>query len=217
MSNSQTKPVKAGSRGEPEKTKTAILNAALAEFSHEGVAGARTEEIARNAGVNKALLYYYFKSKDDLYAAVLEQALAPFVEQVEAVLDRDDLSAKEKLLRYVETHFDYFGEAPLFPRLVQRELMQTGRNSTTSRVLEHYSRPFFAKLLKLIEQGCRTGEFRGCDAAQTVTSIVGVIAFYFTSIMVPQLSGIEEPFAPAYIAARRAAVLDFISAAVFAK
>ena len=52
-----------GSRGEPEKTRDAILHAALEEFAHEGVAGARTEEIARRAGVNKALLYYYFKDK----------------------------------------------------------------------------------------------------------------------------------------------------------
>ncbi len=52
---------KSGSRGEPEKTRAAILKAALEEFAHEGITGARTDEIARRAGVNKALLYYYFK------------------------------------------------------------------------------------------------------------------------------------------------------------
>lgn len=63
MPVTETKSGKSGSRGEPEKTRAAILNAALVEFAHEGVAGARTDEIARNAGVNKALLYYYFKDK----------------------------------------------------------------------------------------------------------------------------------------------------------
>ncbi len=54
------------------ETKTRILEAALREFSENGLAGARTEQIAAAAGVNKALLYYYFESKDKLYAAALE-------------------------------------------------------------------------------------------------------------------------------------------------
>ena len=76
MVSLNSKAGKAGSRGEPEKTRAAILNAALEEFAHEGVTGARTDEIARSAGVNKALLYYYFKDKDGLYAAVLEQVIS---------------------------------------------------------------------------------------------------------------------------------------------
>ncbi len=62
-----------GSRGRPEESRAAILQAAVREFSREGVAGARTDAIARAAGVNKALLYYYFKDKETLYAAVLDQ------------------------------------------------------------------------------------------------------------------------------------------------
>src|SRR5260221_7871489 len=87
---------KSGSRGEPEKTRAAILEAALKEFAHEGVAGARTEEIARSAGVNKALLYYYFKDKDGLYAAVLDQVFTGLYSRVNAVLDRPDLAPREK-------------------------------------------------------------------------------------------------------------------------
>jgi AcrR family transcriptional regulator len=55
-----------GSRGRPEESRAAILQAAIREFSREGVAGARTDAIARAAGVNKALLYYYFKDKEEL-------------------------------------------------------------------------------------------------------------------------------------------------------
>ena len=62
-----------GSRGRPEESRAAILQAAVREFSREGVAGARTDAIARAAGVNKALLYYYFKDKETLYGAVLDQ------------------------------------------------------------------------------------------------------------------------------------------------
>ena len=69
-----TKPARArlGSRGQPEESRTAILQAAIREFAREGVSGARTDAIARAAKVNKALLYYYFRDKEALYAAVVE-------------------------------------------------------------------------------------------------------------------------------------------------
>ena len=106
------KPGKPGSRGEPEKTRAAILKAALEEFAHEGATGARTDEIARRAGVNKALLYYYFKDKEGLYAAALEQVFSGLYERVAAVLERADLPPPERLLLYVRTHFDYIASFP---------------------------------------------------------------------------------------------------------
>ena len=65
-----------GSRGRPEESRDAILQAAVREFAREGIAGARTDAIARQAKVNKALLYYYFKDKEALHSAVLDQVFA---------------------------------------------------------------------------------------------------------------------------------------------
>src|ERR1051325_924828 len=89
---------KSGSRGEPEKTRAAILKAALKEFSEEGVSGARTDEIARRAGVNKALLYYYFKDKEGLYAAALEQVFSGLHQKVMRVLEDGALAPRERLV-----------------------------------------------------------------------------------------------------------------------
>src|ERR1700756_2467219 len=61
-----------GSRGQPEESRAAILAAAAYEFAEHGIAGARTDTIAHEARVNKALLYYYFKDKETLYGAVLD-------------------------------------------------------------------------------------------------------------------------------------------------
>jgi TetR/AcrR family transcriptional regulator len=217
MTPTLSKGGRAGSRGEPEKTRAAILNAALEEFAREGVAGARTDEIARSARVNKALLYYYFKDKEGLYSAVLEQVFSGLYSRVNAVLDRDDLGYREKILAYVETHFDYIASSPLYPRLVQRELMRTGKNalSLVSRIMERHGRPVYDKLLKLIEAGSRSGDFRQVDPPQALTSILGVIVFYFISLPAQQLMSSGDPFSPERIAVRRAAVLDFISAALF--
>ena len=218
MSVTQARIGKAGSRGEPEKTRAAILKAALEEFAREGATGARTDEIARSAGVNKALLYYYFKDKDGLYAAVLEQVFSGLFSLINAVLDRGDLSPRDKLLLYVETHFDYIASSPMYPRLVQREFMRSGyiASSPLGRILERHGRPVFDKLTRLVAEGSKSGDFRAeLDPAQTMTSILGAIVFYFISIPAQKLMTSGDPFAPARIAERRAAVLDFVSAAVF--
>src|SRR6202163_3934258 len=209
---------KPGSRGEPEKTRAAILTAALEEFAHEGAAGARTDEIARRAGVNKALLYYYFKEKEGLYAAALEQVFSGLHERVMAVLERADLLPPERLLLYVRTHFDYIASAPVYPRLVQREFMRSaGRTPSPAagRVMERHGKPLYNRLEKLIDEGIASGDFRRVDPVQTVTSIIGTIVFYFISMPAQQFMHAGDPGSPERIAARRAAVVDFICAAIF--
>src|ERR1700687_1220068 len=76
-----------GSRRQPEQTSAAILDAAMREFAHEGLAGARIDAIARAAGVNKALLYYYFSDKESLYGAVLDRVFEGLAQRVAEPLD----------------------------------------------------------------------------------------------------------------------------------
>ena len=100
-----------GSRRQPEESRAAILKAAIQEFSNEGIAGARTDAIARSAKVNKALLYYYFKDKEALYGAVLDQVFGGLRKAVERELDRD-LPPRERILAYVGAHYDYVASNP---------------------------------------------------------------------------------------------------------
>src|ERR1700760_1559136 len=88
---------RAGSRGRPEESRQGILKAALAEFASQGIAGARTDAIARAAGVNKALLYYYYEDKEGLYRATLEHVFAGLFERERAVLSSQG-TALEKLV-----------------------------------------------------------------------------------------------------------------------
>ena len=207
-----------GSRGEPEKTRAAILKAALEEFSHEGVAGARTDEIARRAGVNKALLYYYFKDKEGLYGSALEEVFSGLSARIMAVLETPGLPPREKLMKYVEAHFDYIASAPFYPRLLQSEFMRSGGRTLSpvaSRILERYGKPLYLKLAGVIQEGVARGDFRNVDPAQTVTSLLGIIVFYFISLPAQQVATPADPASPERIAVRRAAVLDFVAAAVF--
>src|SRR5919108_5850405 len=129
-----------GSRGQPERTRAAILQAATKEFSQEGVAGARTDAIARAARVNKALLYYYFKDKETLYGAVLDHVFGGLTSAVMEVLARD-LPPQEKILCYAGTHFDYIANHHLYPRIVQGEIMRAGRGGAPH--LERIARQYF--------------------------------------------------------------------------
>src|SRR5277367_1755683 len=114
-----------GTRGRPEESRASILRAAVAEFAEHGIAGARTDAIARAAHVNKALLYYYFKDKDSLYEAVLDHVFGGLRARVMPVLE-SDLAPRKKMLEYVGAYFDYIAANPRFPRVVQGEWMQLG-------------------------------------------------------------------------------------------
>jgi TetR/AcrR family transcriptional regulator len=208
--------IRAGSRHQPELTRQAILDAAVSEFAVEGIAGARTEAIARAAGVNKALLYYYFKDKKTLYDAALDRVFTGLRQAIEAHLDRD-LPASDKILAYAGAHFDYIAGSPLYPRLVMREMMSAGRDgqSHIPHIVEQYFLPLFGRLARVIRQGIASGEFRPVDPVQFIPSMMAVIVFYFSSSPVLRLLTGEDPMAPARVSARRAAVLDFISAALF--
>jgi len=207
-----------GSRGRPEKSRAAILQAAVREFSREGVAGARTDAIARAAGVNKALLYYYFKDKETLYGAVLDHVFGGLTQNIQAALSRA-LPPREKLLAYAGAHFDYIASHPLYPRIVQGEMMRAarGRAPQLERIVKQYFVPLFRKVAAVIEEGQATGEFRSVDPMHFVPSMIAVIVFHFTNAPVLRMIAGIDPFSPERIAARRAAVLDFISAALFRK
>jgi TetR/AcrR family transcriptional regulator len=204
-----------GTRGEPEKTRAAILNAALQEFACEGVAGARTDEIARAAGVNKALLYYYFKDKEALYGAVVDSIFEGLRDRVLTVLDLD-LPPREKILQYVGAHFDYVASSPHFPRVVQMEMMRGGRRKSPhlKRIAQTYFVPIFAKLSELFRQGMESGDFRQVSARNFVVCMVGAILHYFNTAPFAAAFGEKDPLSPERIAEQRAALLDFIAHAL---
>jgi TetR/AcrR family transcriptional regulator len=210
--SSTTRP---GTRGEPEKTRAAILKAAVHEFASEGVAGARTDEIARAAGVNKALLYYYFKDKEALYGAVVDSIFEGMRDRLVAVLD-SDLPPREKLMSYVGAHFDYVASSPHFPRVVQQEMMRAGRKKSPhlKRIAQTYFVPIFTRLSELFRQGAESGDFRRVNPRQFVVCMVGAILHYFNTVPFAAAFGDRDPLSQEAIAAQRAAVLDFVSHAV---
>jgi TetR/AcrR family transcriptional regulator len=210
-----TRTTRLGTRGRPEQSRAAILKAAVREFAEEGAAGARTEAIARSAGVNKALLYYYFKDKEALYGAVLDQVFGGVRAAIHDALSQE-LSPREKLASYVCAHFDYIASNPLYPRIVQAEFLRAGRDpSRLQRIAKEYFRPVFLEISALLKAGAQNGDFRQVDPVHFIPSMISVVVFYFNTAPIMKLMTGSDPMSPARLAERRAAVLDFISAALF--
>jgi TetR/AcrR family transcriptional regulator len=209
------KKTKPGPRGNPEATRAAILDAALHEFASEGVAGARTDAIARAAGVNKALLYYYYQDKEALYGAVLDHVFGGLVKRVTAVLDRE-LPPREKILAYAAAHFDYIAESPIYPKVVLGEMIRGGRRVSPhiERLVTQYFRPLQARLLEVFRQGMGAGEIRAVEPQHFILSMVAMNVFYFASAVFLKTMMGADPLSPERIATRRAAVLDLLNAAL---
>ncbi|HEX6824320.1 MAG TPA: TetR/AcrR family transcriptional regulator [Candidatus Sulfotelmatobacter sp.] len=205
-----------GSRGKPEESRAAILQAAAHEFAAHGVAGARTDAIAHEARVNKALLYYYFKDKETLYGAVLDEAFSGLKNAVFQALD-SQLPPREKIMAYAGAYFDFIASNQLYPRLMQREMMRAreGNSPHIEKVIKAYIQPIFARVSEVLREGIAKGEFRAVNPAHFVPSMVAMIVFYFSSAPMMQKIVGFNPLTPERIAERRAAVLDFISAALF--
>ncbi|MDE3083833.1 MAG: TetR/AcrR family transcriptional regulator [Verrucomicrobiota bacterium] len=194
------------------ETQAAIFAAAERIFAESGLAGARTDVIAASAGVNKALLYYYFKSKEQLYAAVLEDQFKEFNRQALAVLTAPG-SARAVLLRYVGLHFDFIRErrrcAPLYHQLL------TAAGPSTRRLVRKYWIPRVQALGRLLQRGMREKEFRQADIRQTATSIAALIVFYFSASPVLKMLGPADAYSEANLKCRRREVLDFIRYGLF--
>ncbi len=209
-----TKP-RLGSRGHPEQSRAAILRAAIGEFACQGIAGARTDAIAQSAKVNKALLYYYFKDKETLYGASIDAAFGEMAGRMMEILERD-LLPREKVLTYVGAYFDFVAGHKFYRDLAQVEMMRSTQGSPhLKRIARRYFQPLYLRLGELIRQGIAAGEFRPINPLQFVPSMVSLVVFYFISAPVMKHVTGLDPLSPQRIAERRAAVLDFISAALF--
>src|SRR6201997_4307432 len=124
-----------------------ILAAAERHFAAQGMAGARTDEIAADAHANKAMLYYYFGNKRRLHRAVLENLFRQLRKVVYAP-PAPDAAPRERLRAWVNGYFDFLATHPNYPRLVQREAMES-RNDFQWMAKEYF-RPLHERLASTV-------------------------------------------------------------------
>jgi TetR/AcrR family transcriptional regulator len=199
-----------------DQTRARILDAAVRQFSENGLAGARTEQIAEEAGVNKALLYYYFKSKEDLYAAAVGAVAAGVQAASMAVLEAD-ASAGERFLRIVLNHFDRIHSNLGFANLMQQEMVRLhrGEANALAPVAEKLFGPLWLKVREVVETGIRDGELIPVDWMQILYAGIGANVFYFLSAPLIGLALGFDAMERGELERRRKAAIEFLGQAIF--
>lgn len=198
------------------KTRRRILAAAVREFSRSGLAGARTEQIAQAAGVNKALLYYYYRSKEDLYAAsmdaVFERLWSDFQEMMLM-----PVSAGERILRAVLQNFDRMLTHTALHGMMQQEMvrMHKGEEHRMNQVAERFMRPIWVRYEEVIEEGIKAGEIIRVNPAMVRYSSIGSTFFYFLSAPVTGLAFGTNPLERQALEEQRKMLAEYVGQALF--
>jgi TetR/AcrR family transcriptional regulator len=161
---------------DPEATKIAILKAAEAEFARHGLRGARTEAIAAQMGVTKAMIYYYFKSKEGLYEAVLKQAFSELSHLI-AELHLDRLPPERALERFFQVFLAFASRNPHLPRMFCHDGVENqGEYYKRSGILT-----LFRTLVAILERGVDAGVFRQLNPWHVAIDTIGISVFYFVN------------------------------------
>jgi TetR/AcrR family transcriptional regulator len=166
-------------KAQPLSTRDEILAAAQVCFAAQGFVATTIKDIAAQAGVNSALLYYYFRDKENLYRAVLDRLIRDFVSRGMATLDSPG-TPDARLRAFLELIGEVFANHPQFYRLMLRELV----DYAASHAVEQFklvSTTMFRRLCELIEEGQRDGNFRAeVDPRFAAISSVSTVAHFFT-------------------------------------
>jgi TetR/AcrR family transcriptional regulator len=197
-------------RRNPEVTRQKLLAAARREFADSGLAGARVDEIAARAGVNKQLVYHYFGDKDALYLAVLEWVYEEIRTQ-ERKLNLTGLPPVQAIRKLVESSFDHLAAHPDFILLLNDENRAGARHVRRSRRLEAMHSPLVSMVSKILSEGVREGVFRkGINPVHLYISIAGLSYFFFSNT--PTLSAIfgKDLASATARRARRRHVVDLV-------
>jgi TetR/AcrR family transcriptional regulator len=199
----------------PGDTKEQILAVAEELFAQKGFAGVRTHEIAERAGVNKAMIYYWYQSKEQLLRAVLQKILFELIALSQEILARK-LPATEVLEEFYRGFFYYTARHRNFSRLTTMDLGSEGGYLRT--MFESFFRPMFERGVKFIDVAVERGELKPVNARQLLITVYGMtIAYFADASQVALLYGVKDALDDKLLEERLQANLDFIFAAIGAK
>lgn len=205
---------KGGSTGtrNPARTKAAILSAATGIFAERGFGGARVDDIATRANINKRMLYHYFGDKEALYMAVLESAYVG-IRSAEADLKLAERDPEEAMRQLTSFTWTYFLEHPEFLSLLNTEnLMQGSYVRASKRIIALHS-PIIALIRNTLQEGVKAGKFRpNVDPVELYISIAALGFFYLSNRWTLSAIFRRDLAKPAQLARRGKHIVDVVMA-----
>jgi AcrR family transcriptional regulator len=201
------------STGRPSDTRERILRSATAHFARYGLSGARTQSIADEAGVNKAMLYYHFRDKEHLYEETLVGHLGAIVGRVFPMMLRQDLEGRERMIRVVGAYHEFLSAHPRARDLLLQELATGGKHLPYIFGRLRSTLPgldpgrVFLEFGQMMEQG----ELRRGDPRQAFLSLISLAVFpYVARPLLQMLWNVDEDEFYRLMGERREAVSDLL-------
>lgn len=165
-------------------TETEILEAAQRIFQIKGMEGARMQEIADEAGINKALLHYYYRSKQLLFEAVFKSAFSLLAPQLNKALN-DDSSLFDKIKNFSANYISFVVKHPYLPNFIIQEL---NRNPEfVVKLIAEKPFPSFDKFKNQIQENIEAGIIKPINTEQLFINLMSLTVFPF--IAAPLLKG----------------------------
>ncbi len=208
------------SRQHDGETEHRILEAARTVFIRSGTSGARMQEIAEEAGVNQALLHYYFRSKEGLSQAVFREAAGKMFPAILRTLG-SDLSVDDKIDALVETYLDTMSRTPFLPGYILSELhhhpdritqlLGNVAGTPEGGNLPETVRPLFDKLDRQLAEEARAGRMRKINSHQFVVNLLSLCIFPFAARpMLRAALGLDDDGFARFIKQRRKELPQYI-------
>jgi len=201
-------------------TESRILDAAHAVFLRRGTAGARMQEIAAEAGVNSALLHYYFRSKVRLSEAVFRRAASQLLPRVIEVL-ASEAPLDDKVTRVVHLELDHLSRSPYLPGYIISELHHHPERvrqlvgALTGMTPEDVRPKVVSKLRNQLDAGVRAGELHPIAPDQFIVNLMSLCIFPFAARpMIMALLGLDQQAFERFIDRRRNQLAAFFLGAL---
>ena len=160
-------------------TEEIIFDAAVQIFEEKGLEGARMQEIADNAGINKALLHYYFRSKEKLFDAVFNKLAGIMFNKFFACFEKD-VPLEEKLALFYQEHISFLQEHPRMPAFILNEI-----NKHPERVIRIFNmeriQALRENLFRELDEDIQAGRIKNIDKIQLLINIIGLSVFPFAA------------------------------------
>ena len=159
-------------------TDEALVAAAAQVFCEHGFSGARVDVIARLAKVNKAMIYYHFRSKRGLYRAVLQHLFQGVLEDI-ARVGKDEMDPRRRLILFYGGVARIFSERPALPQIMLREVLSGGAaiDPETTKALSG----ILGFVVRTVEQGAREGVIRPAHPLLVHMSALAPLLLFFAS------------------------------------
>lgn len=156
-----------------DNTEEKILNAAQTVFIHKGMDGARMQEIADEAGINKALLHYYFRTKEKLFSAIFKKVFTQIFPNL-MTLATSELPIEEKLRVFVEKYMELLLKNPFLPTFILKE-MNRDPDFLATIIKSNGVKPNV--IFAMFEKEMEAGKIRRMDPRDLLVNILGLSIF----------------------------------------